>query len=612
MNNVVAAVISHAHGRHNLKGGFDFRRMVVEGYGYGDMSGSFNFNGIFTQSSPVSPVAGTGADMADLLLGYPSSGTTSIATKLTDFVHYYGAYIQDDIRVSAKLTVNLGLRWERENGLQEVDNRLYVDFDKTATNPLAPAAPVVDPHGVVVFAGQGGANVYVGDPSYYKFSPRIGAAYQINPKTVIRGGYGIIRAPQQSPGSPYAPANYTAVSQYIASNDGFATPANSLSNPFPNGLQQPKGSSQGALTGIGQPISLWTPWSQSPKLQQYSVDLQHEFSYGIVVSAGYLGTRATHLTGSTAGLDLNQNVLDSSYFSLGTATLNKQVPNPFYGQGGTGIIGGPTVAASQLLLPFPTYGSVVFLSTDLNHSKYDSMIIRAQKRYVKGFMFNTMLTWARSFDLASAGNVQMPGPSGIQNPLNPAAEYAASNWQAPLTWSLLLSYELPVGKNKHFQINNTVLDYILGGWQTNAVAAYRAGFPVGISQAVNRNAAYGYQGQRPNATGVDPQTEGSLEDRLTNYINPAAFVAAPVFTFGNVGRYIPMRGPGMANWDLSLFKTVPIKERVNVQVRCELLNAFNTPMFNGPNATFGSGSFGRITSQANSSRQLQLALRIYW
>ncbi len=111
---------------------------------------------------------------------------------------------------------------------------------------------------------------------------------------------------------------------------------------------------------------------------------------------------------------------------------------------------------------------------------------------------------------------------------------------------------------------------------------------------------------------IDPQTEGSLEDRLTNYINPAAFVAAPVFTFGNVGRYIPMRGPGMANWDLSLFKTVPIKERVNVQVRCELLNAFNTPMFNGPNATFGSGSFGRITSQANSARQLQLALRIYW
>ena len=505
-NNTVAALISHSHGRHNLKGGFDFRKMLVQGYGYGDMSGSFNFNGTFSASSPVAPISGTGADMADLLLGYPSSGTTSIAQKLTDYSYYYALFIQDDFRVNSKLTLNLGLRWERETGLQEIENRLYVNFDKNATNPLAPAAPALDPKGVIQFAGQGGTNTYVGDPNLNKFSPRIGFAYQINPQTVLRGGYGIIRAPQSSPGSPLAPAGYTAVSPYIATVDGGATPANSLSNPYPNGLLQPIGTSQGALTGVGQNVGLWTPWSQSPWIQQYSLDLQHEFPYGIVVSAGYLGTRAKQLTGSTAGLDLNQNVLDPSYFSLGTA-LNQPVPNPFYGQGGTGVIGTPTVPAYQLLLPFPTYGQVVFQSTDLNHSKYDSMVIRAQKRYAKGFMFNTMLTWARSFDLASAGNVQMPGPSGVQNPFNVGAEYAASNWQAPVTWSLMSSYELPVGKNKHFQINNTALDYAFGGWQVNAIAAFRSGFPVAINQSVNRNAAYGYAGQRPNATGVNPETE---------------------------------------------------------------------------------------------------------
>jgi hypothetical protein len=227
-------------------------------------------------------------------------------------------------------------------------------------------------------------------------------------------------------------------------------------------------------------------------------------------------------------------------------------------------------------------------------------------------MINTMLTWARSFDLASAGNVQMPGPSGVQNPFDTAAEYAASNWQAPVVWSLMSSYELPFGKTKHFQINNTALDYAFGGWQVNAISVFRSGFPVGITQSQNRNGAYGYAGQRPNATGIDPETSGSLQDRLTNYINPAAFTAAPQFTFGNVGRYIPMRGPGMANWDLSLFKTVPIKERMWVQFRAEMLNAFNTPMFNGPNTTFGSGSFGRITSQSNISRQMQLSLRLTW
>ncbi len=610
-NNTVAAIISHSHGRHNIKAGFDFRKMLVQGYGYGDMSGSFNFNGTFSASSPVAPISGTGADMADLLLGYPSSGTTSIAQKLTDYSYYYAAYVQDDFRVSSKLTLNLGLRWERETGLQEIENRLYVNFDENATNPLAPAAPALNPKGVIQFAGQGRNNTYVGDPNLNKVSPRIGFAYQINSQTVLRGGYGVIRAPQSSPGSPLAPAGYTAVSPYIATVDGGATPANSLSNPYPNGLLQPVGKSQGSLTGVGQNVGLWCPWSVSPKIQQYSLDLQHEFPYGIVVSAGYLGTRATHLTGSTAGLDLNQNVLDPAYFSKGTA-LNQPVPNPFYGQGGTGIIGTPTVPAYQLLLPFVTYGQVNFQSTDLNHSKYDSMVIRAQKRYSKGFMFNTMLTWARSFDLASAGNVQMPGPTGVQNPFNVAAEYAASNWQAPVTWSLMSSYELPVGKNKHFQINNTALDYAFGGWQVNAIAAFRSGFPVAISQSVNRNAAYGYAGQRPNATGVDPKTSGSLEERMYNYFDPAAFVAAPQFTFGNVGRYIPMRGPGMANWDLSLFKNVPIKESMNLQFRAEMLNAFNTPMFNGPNATFGSGSFGQITSQSNTARQIQLSLRFTW
>ncbi|MFN8009480.1 MAG: TonB-dependent receptor [Terriglobia bacterium] len=611
VNNTVSAIVSRSQGRHSLKAGFDWRKMLVQGYGYGDMAGSFSFNGIFTQSSPVSPQAATGADLADLLLGYPSSGTTSIAQKLTDYSHYYAAYIQDDFRVNAKLTLNFGLRWERETGLQEIENRLYVNFDKTAKNPLAAGVSGINPQGVLVFAGQGGANLYVGDPNLNKVSPRVGFAYQINPKTVVRGGYGIIRAPQQTPGSPLAPASFTAVSPYIASVDGFATPANSLTNPYPTGLQQPLGTSQGSMTGIGQNVTVWNPTSQSPKIQQYSLEVQRELPYSIVVSAGYLGTRGTHLTGSTAGLDLNQNVLDPSYFSLGSA-LNTPVANPFYGHGGTGVIGTPTVPQYQLLLPFPTYGAVTFQSTDLNHSNYNSMVIRAQKRFSQGLMVNTMMTWARSFDLASAGNVQMPGPSGVQNPYNPYAEYAASNWQAPLVWSLMFSYELPVGKNKKFQIDNKVADYLIGGWQFNGVAAFRGGFPLSITQTPNRNSSYGYPSQRPNATGVSPVTDGTLEERLRNYINPAAFVAAPQFTYGNLTRYIPMYGPGMANWDLSLFKTVPIYERLRLQFRCELLNAFNTPLFNGPNTTFGSGSFGQITSQANTSRQLQLAMRLTW
>ena len=143
----------------------------------------------------------------------------------------------------------------------------------------------------------------------------------------------------------------------------------------------------------------------------------------------------------------------------------------------------------------------------------------------------------------------------------------------------------------------------------NAVSIYQTGFPLQISQATNFNSAFGYASQRPNATGVSPVTSGSLTDRLGNYINPAAFSTAPQFTFGNVARTIGMRGPGQANWDLSVFKNVEIKEKLKAQFRCEALNAMNTPLFYGPNTSFGSSTFGKITSQANFSRQLQLALR---
>jgi len=206
----------------------------------------------------------------------------------------------------------------------------------------------------------------------------------------------------------------------------------------------------------------------------------------------------------------------------------------------------------------------------------------------------------------------MAGPSGLQNPFNAAAEYAQSNWQPIRTWSTVFLYELPFGKGKPFLSNNRALEYIAGGWQVNGVSVYRTGFPIFITQSQNLNGAYGYAGQRPNATGVSPVTGGNLHARLDSYINPAAFSIAPQFTFGNLSRALGMRGPGQANWDLSLFKSIPIYERIKAQFRFEMLNAMNTPLFSGPNASFGTSAFGRITSQANTARQLQLGLRFLW
>jgi hypothetical protein len=280
-----------------------------------------------------------------------------------------------------------------------------------------------------------------------------------------------------------------------------------------------------------------------------------------------------------------------------------------------GVIGTATIPAYQLLLPFPEFGQVTLSDVDLNHSHYDSLVVKAQKRLSQGITFASTLTWARSYDLASVGNVEMAGPTGVQNPFNVGAEYALSNWQPPIALSNMFTYQLPVGKGRRFVNSNAVLDYLVGGWQLNGVNSNRSGFPIAIAQSPNLNSTFGYAGQRPNATGVSPITSGSLESRLNDYINWNAFSLAPQFTFGNLSRYIPMRGPGMGNWDLSIFKSVTIRERFSVQFRAEALNAFNTPLFVGPSTTWTSSNastFGQITSTDNPAREMQLGLRLIW
>ena len=275
------------------------------------------------------------------------------------------------------------------------------------------------------------------------------------------------------------------------------------------------------------------------------------------------------------------------------------------------MIGTASVQRSQLLLPYPTYSTISELFDDNNKAKYYSRVVKAQKRFSHGMSLLSTLTWSRNWDESGGGpgNTLNSGGKGPQNPYNMAAEYAFSNIDTPLRWSTAVTYELPVGRNKALLETVRAMNYLVGGWVVNAVSIYQTGFPLQISQSTNFNSAFGYASQRPNATGVSPVTSGSLEQRLNNYINPAAFSAAPQLTFGNVGRTIDMRGPGQANWDLSVFKNVVIGERLKAQFRCEALNAFNTPLFYGPSVAFGSSSFGKITSQANFSRQLQLAMR---
>ena len=604
-SNNFSAQVSKYMGRHSLKAGFDYRKIKATGNDANDAAGNYDFNGIFSKSAPTSAGSG-GADLADMLLGYPSSAAIYTSTKLTDIANYYGLYVQDDFRVSSRLTMNFGLRWEHEPGLYEVNNGMLVNFNGTTANPLAANVTGISPMGEVQYAGNG--RTTVGDPTPNKMGPRFGFAYKLDSKTVLRGGYGIYWAPQFAIGSPIATVGYNQTTSPSASVDNNQTPALNLTNAFTSGILQPVGNSLGSLTGIGQSFSLVDPTAKSPYVEQYSFDVQRELPGGIASEVGFIGSKSSHLTTATA--NINMNALNPSLLSMGSA-LTQSVANPFYGHGGLGVIGTAKVQESQLLLPYPTYSAISELFDDNNKAKYYSLVVKAQKRFSKGMSLLSTLTWSRNWDESGGGpgNTLNSGGKGPQNPYNMAAEYAFSNIDTPLRWSTSVSYDLPFGKGKALANYSGPMNYIVGGWVLNAVTIYQTGFPLQISQATNYNSAFGYASQRPNATGVSPVTSGSLENRLNNYINPAAFSTAPEFTFGDVGRTIDMRGPGQANWDASIFKNVTIREVLKAQFRCEALNALNTPLFYGPAVSFGSSSFGKITSQANFSRQLQLALR---
>ncbi|HEY3936006.1 MAG TPA: TonB-dependent receptor [Bryobacteraceae bacterium] len=591
-------------GRHSLKVGVDYRRLATAGYSLNYPTGQYTFN------TSASSTSYTSVDMGDLLLGLPYQRQADTASHFSDYINYYGLYVQDDFRLSSKITVNYGLRWERELGTQEVNNGLVVGFNTTTANVLASSVSGISPKGAVEYAGLNGNPTAVGNYNSNKWGPRVGIAWQLNSKTVVRGGYGIFWAPQIALGAPISTLGYSATTTFVGSLTGAGAITPTLANPFPAGLVQPSGNSLGTAAGLGQNFSLVDPNAKSPKIQQYSIDVQRQLPGNIAFEIGYVGSHTSNLTLGAPNIDIN--ALNPSYFSsVGIAGLNTVVSNPYYGLINSGTLSAASVQQYLLLRPYSTYGNIDEIFSSQNHARYDSMILKAQKRFSQGLTFLSTFTWSKNMDESSggAGNSLNGGAQNApQNPYNLAAEYSLANIDTPLRWATAISYELPFGTGKPFLHSSKLLDAVVGGWTINAVSVYQTGFPLQIYQT-NNNSAYGYEMQRPNATGVSPDTSGSVESRISEYINPAAFSLAPAGTFGNVSRAITELGPGQKNWDLSVFKSYTIKERFKAQFRCETLNGFNSPLFASPVTNLSSGTFGHITSQANFSRQLQLALR---
>lgn len=276
-------------------------------------------------------------------------------------------------------------------------------------------------------------------------------------------------------------------------------------------------------------------------------------------------------------------------------------------------MGTANVTRAQLLLPFPQYTSVTLANSNTGSARYYSAYFRAERRFSYGLSLLASYTWSRSMDdligQSGAGASQIVAVTGPQNAYNLNGEWSLSTFDTPNRFTTAITYELPFGKGKPFLHDSNFLNYVVGGWSLNTFGVIQSGYPLNVTQT-NNNSVIGASVQRPNATGISPVTSGSTDDRLSDWLNPAAFTSAPAYTFGDTSRFLNVRGPGLFNFDVSIFKSFSIKERVKAQFRAEALNATNTPYFSTPNTNISSSSFGVITSQANYPRMIQLGIRI--
>lgn len=608
------ASVSKLIGRHSIKIGGDYRKMSSDFTEIGQASGDFSFTRAFTQLDPNRQNDAQGNEIASLLLGYANSGSAQIARPLSTFVNYYAGYVHDDFRFSQKLTLNLGLRYEYEQGLQEKDNQLTVGFDRSVASPLQ--ATGLNLRGGLLYAGVDGNPTQQVRPSKTKFGPRIGFAYSLSDKTTIRAGYGVFWAPPVFAFSVtgIGALGFSSTTSMVASTDGNQTPASTLSNPFPNGLVQPTGNSLGLLTQIGQTVDFVDQDRRAPYVQQYSIDVQHELPGAIALSVSYVGSRGTHLQigGINDGV-VKINQLTPEQLALGSAYLQTRVTNPFPAEYRRGVLSGATIERRQLLRPFPQFGEINMHGSSGGNSFYNSGTVKAQKRLSRGLTFLTSYTFSRMLDnIIGQSNFYSSTSNNLVNSYNLAAEYSLSSVDTPHRYLMSGTYELPFGRGRRFLSNNSLVDKFVGGWQINAIGTYQSGFPLSVTQNINNTNAFSGT-QRPNAVaGVSAATDGSVTDRIDNYLNRDAFTQAASFTFGNLARTIDVRTPAHRNWDIGLLKNTMISENFGAQFRVEAINALNTPTFRAPNTTFGNENFGKITSQANFARVIQLSVRLFW
>lgn len=628
--------VSLIRGRHSLRFGTDVRdfRTNVSGGSFLYGAGEFTFSPAFTQQNPETASSNSGATMASLILGTPASGILQYVPQLAYRWGYYGFYAQDDIKVTQRLTVNVGLRYDIEGSPSERFNRQNRGWGFNQLSLLAPLVQSANPAncpacshltGGLLFAGANGQPIGAYNTRYGDIQPRIGAAFSLTPLTVIRGGFGVFYLPESEYGGALG---FAADTNYVANLPGgginnFIPTTNFVSgNPFPpsvnpatNGLVLPTGSALRLSTALGNNVIFSNPNHDIPHTYQYSIGVERQLPYDTKLDVSYVGSRTYHInigdnqTGSAQNINVNslaqlqQAQANSSYFT-------QSVPNPFAGLiPNNPALNGATISRQQLLLPYPQFGQVQYAFNSVGKLWYDSLQVSATKRYSSHLVLALAYTFSKNLDAINFLNGQ---------DARPVKELSASD--RPQRAVLSGVYQLPFGKGRKFLSGiNRWEELVLGGWEYNFIGTLQSGTPFSNPSNVDQIANPAIGGatysqffntcvEQTNGTSLMPN---ATRTAFVSCNNPAWKVRA-----ANTLQTIPLtspvlRNPWRAQWDMALDKRFNFNERVNFQFRLEAFNVFNTPILGAPNNTTSSLNFGLVTAnQTNFPREVQLGFKL--
>jgi hypothetical protein len=605
-------------GAHTIKTGAEFRRYRENYYQPGYPAGQLTFGRGTTIEDPYGSSSSQGNGLASMLLGWGTGGSTDLDYPTATASGYFGTYIQDDWRITPKLTLGIGLRYDFDIPRTERYNRMNW-FDFNAASPIAGQVPAFpNLMGVMQFPTDSHRSPYDGD--YNNIQPRIGLAYAIGSKTSLRAGYGIYYSVSRASIKGEIGSAFRSGTDLEFSRDQNLTQYATLQNPFPNGLNLPPGRNPAAYLGLG--FDAYDPKTVNPQWQQWNFSIQRELPGNGVLEVNYGGSKGTHLSFGTDDMLGNHNKLDPIYWPLGRDALYGFVPNPFSGviTNPLSVLSQPEVELQHLLRPFPQYAGGVGGYTAppyIGNSHYHSVQFKYEKRFSRGMAFLAHYTISKLISDSDSPGTDIDwlgGFTGLQNWKDLRQERSLATFDIPQRAVISFNYQLPIGRGKLIGNNmHRVADALIGGWELSSILTFSKGYPI-IPQLDSPDIAWEGD-QRPNVTGEALCTTGSSISRLNGYLNPGAFSQPDPDTYGSSSRTSPnCRTFGIRNGDFTLMKNFKFTEHKSLQVRIESFNLTNTPTFGRPDEYFGADTFGQVTSYApgRGPRELQLGVKFYY